>query len=78
MTAREPVNLGAGFDIRRRSCRDDQGKCRFLTASLFMIRQSLTASSRRSLDTSRAEKEFGFMAEVPFREGLREDGEVVR
>ena len=26
---------------------------------------------RRSLDTSRAEKEFGFKAKTPFEEGLR-------
>ena len=39
---------------------------------------SLFISSRRKLDISRAEKEFGFKAKTPFEEGLRKTIEWYR
>ena len=67
----DPVNLGAGFEITIRDLlkiiieeTGFQGEVVWETAKP-------DGQPRRSLDTSRAEKEFGFKAQVPFREGLR-------
>jgi GDP-L-fucose synthase len=67
----EPVNLGAGFEIQIRDlvklvCRvmGFRGEIRWDTAKP-------DGQPRRSLDTSRAEKLFGFRAEVGFEDGLR-------
>jgi len=67
----EPVNLGAGFEI---SIKDLVA----LIAKLTGFRGKVTWDSskpdgqpRRSLDTSRAESEFGFKAKVSLEDGLR-------
>ncbi len=68
----EPVNLGAGFEIRIRDlvplvarlCRF-QGEIRWDTSKP-------NGQPRRMLDTSRALREFGWKARIPFEEGLRE------
>jgi GDP-L-fucose synthase len=67
----EPVNIGAGFEI---SIRDLAA----LIADLTGYRGRLTfdptrpdGQPRRSLDTSAAERAFGFRATTDFREGLR-------
>jgi GDP-L-fucose synthase len=67
----EPVNLGAGFEI---SIKDLAEKIAALTG--FKGRLVWDASQpdgqpRRSLDTSRAEREFGFRAQIGFDEGLK-------
>jgi len=68
----EPVNLGAGFEI---SIKDLAEKIAALTG--FKGRLVWDASQpdgqpRRSLDTSRAEREFGFRARIGFDEGLKQ------
>jgi GDP-L-fucose synthase len=68
----EPVNLGAGFEI---SIRDLAEKIAALTG--FKGRLAWDASQpdgqpRRRLDTSRAEREFGFRARIGFDEGLKQ------
>jgi GDP-L-fucose synthase len=68
----EPVNLGAGFEI---SIKDLAEKIAALTG--FKGRLVWDASQpdgqpRRSLDTSRAEREFGFRARIGFDEGLNQ------
>lgn len=66
----EPVNLGAGFEI---SIADLAVMIKDIVGFYGELVYDATkpdGQPRRSLDTSRAEKEFGFMAEVPFREGL--------
>jgi GDP-L-fucose synthase len=68
----DPVNLGAGFEI---SIKDLSEKIAALTG--FQGRLVWDASQpdgqpRRSLDTSRAEREFGFRARIGFDEGLRQ------
>ncbi len=67
----EPVNLGAGFEI---SIRDLVGLvarlCRFEGAVIWDTSQP-NGQPRRMLDTSRAERLFGWKARVPFEEGLR-------
>ncbi|NTV28933.1 MAG: GDP-L-fucose synthase [Candidatus Omnitrophica bacterium] len=67
----EPVNLGAGFEI---TIRDLVGLIVELTGfqgEVVWDAGKPDGQPRRCLDTSRAEREFGFRAEVPFREGLR-------
>jgi len=68
----DPVNLGAGFEI---SIKDLTEKIVALTG--FKGRIEWDASKpdgqpRRCLDTSRAEREFGFRAQIGFEEGLRQ------
>lgn len=67
----EPVNLGSGKEISIKDlaeliCRlmDYQGEIRWDTSKP-------DGQPRRLLDTSRAEKEFGFKAKTPFEEGLK-------
>lgn len=67
----DPVNLGTDSEI---SIRDLAA----LVAELTGFKGNMTwdaaqpdGQPRRRLDVSRAKKEFGFAAEVPFREGLR-------
>jgi GDP-L-fucose synthase len=67
----EPVNLGAGFEITIRDLV-------LLITRLMEFRGEVRwdesrpdGQPRRCLDTSRAERLFGFRAEVPFEEGLR-------
>ncbi|GEJ56368.1 GDP-L-fucose synthase family protein [Anaeromyxobacter diazotrophicus] len=68
----EPVNLGAGFEIKiselvplvARLCRFD-GRIVWDTSKP-------NGQPRRMLDTSRAEREFGWKARIGFEEGLRE------
>ena len=67
----EPVNLGAGFEISIRELVDLIAR---LTGFRGEIRWDATkpdGQPRRSLDTSRAERLFGFRATTGFEEGLR-------
>lgn len=67
----EPVNIGAGFEIRIRDLVEliaeltrFDGKTRWATSKP-------DGQPRRCLDVSRARGEFGFEAKVDFREGLK-------
>ena len=67
----DPVNLGAGMEI---TIRDLVDLIQELTQYSGDIRWDISkpdGQPKRSLDVSRAEKEFGFKAEMPFREGLQ-------
>ncbi len=67
----DPVNLGSGFEI---SIRDLIGIIARLTGFTGRITWDTTKPNgqpRRKLDTSRAEREFGFRARVDFEEGLQ-------
>jgi GDP-L-fucose synthase len=67
----EPVNLGSGMEI---SIRDLAEMIRRLTGfegRLVWDTSRPNGQPRRALDTSRAEKYFGFKAQTPFEEGLR-------
>jgi GDP-L-fucose synthase len=67
----EPVNLGAGFEI---TIRDLAELIRELTGFKGDLKWDSTqpdGQPRRCLDTTRAEREFGFKARTDFREGLR-------
>jgi len=68
----DPVNLGAGFEI---SIRDLAEKIAALTGfegRLVWDTSQPDGQPRRSLDTSRAESEFGFRARIGFDEGLKQ------
>jgi GDP-L-fucose synthase len=81
----EPVNLGAGFEI---SVTELASKIAALTGyggRIVWDRSRPNGQPRRSLDTSRAERVFGFRARTSFDEGLRqtiawyrEHGEIAR
>lgn len=67
----EPVNLGSGSEI---TIRDLVLLIQSLTGYSGKIRWDTTkpdGQPKRRLDVSRAKQEFGFTAEMPFREGLK-------
>jgi GDP-L-fucose synthase len=66
----DPVNIGAGFEI---SIKDLVGLIAKQTGFQGRITWDTTKPNgqpRRCLDVSRAEREFGFHARMPFEEGL--------
>ncbi|NIN63983.1 MAG: NAD-dependent epimerase/dehydratase family protein, partial [Anaerolineae bacterium] len=74
----EPVNIGAGFEV---SIRD----LVYLITDLTGFEGQITwdtskpgGQPRRCLDTSRAEREFGFRAQTSFEEGLQKTVEWYR
>jgi GDP-L-fucose synthase len=68
----EPVNLGAGFEIRIRDLVPLVARlCRF-EGEIVWDTTKPNGQPRRMLDTSRAEREFGWRARIPFEDGLRE------
>jgi GDP-L-fucose synthase len=67
----EPVNLGSGMEI---SIKELANLIRHLTGyegEFVWDTSKPNGQPRRALDVSRAEKLFGFRAQVPFEEGLR-------
>lgn len=67
----DPVNIGAGFEI---SIKDLAEKIRQIIGFKGKILWDTTkpdGQPRRCLDTTKAEKEFGFKAKVRFDEGLK-------
>jgi GDP-L-fucose synthase len=68
----DPVNLGAGFEIRIRELVPMIARlCRF-EGEVVWDPTKPDGQPRRMLDTSRAEREFGWKAKIGFEEGLRE------
>jgi GDP-L-fucose synthase len=68
----EPVNLGAGFEIKIRDLVPLIARlCRF-EGEIVWDTSKPNGQPRRMLDTSRALKEFGWKARIGFEEGLRE------
>jgi len=68
----EPVNLGAGFEI---SIQDLAELITRLTGFKGRLKWDATkpdGQPRRCLDTSRAERAFGFKARTSFEDGLRQ------
>lgn len=67
----DPVNIGAGFEI---SIKDLAEKIRQIIGFKGKVVWDITkpdGQPRRCLDTTKAEKEFGFKAKVKFDEGLK-------
>ncbi len=68
----EPVNLGAGFEIKIRDLVPLVARlCRF-EGELVWDTTKPDGQPRRMLDTSRALREFGWKAKIAFEDGLRE------
>ena len=67
----EPVNLGAGFEITIKDLTEKIRKLTDFEGKLTWDTSKPDGQPRRSLDTSRAKKLFGFEAEMSFDEGLK-------
>jgi len=67
----EPVNICAGFEITIKDLVEIIAKLTGFKGDIVWDPSKPDGQPRRMLDTSRAEKEFGFKAKVSFEEGLR-------
>jgi GDP-L-fucose synthase len=74
----EPVNLGAGFEITIRDLAELIRELTGYEGRLAWDTSRPNGQPRRSLDTSRAQREFGFQARTGFREGLERTIEFFR
>jgi len=68
---REPVNLGAGFEISIKELVEIIAKLTGFKGAIVWDTSKPDGQPRRCLDTTRAKKEFGFVAKTPFEEGLK-------
>jgi GDP-L-fucose synthase len=68
----EAVNLGAGFEIRIRDLVPLVARLCHFQGTIEWDRSKPDGQPRRMLDTSKALRELGWKAEIPFEEGLRE------
>lgn len=67
----EPVNIGAGHEISIQDLVKIIRKYTGFSGEIHWDTSKPDGQPRRCLVTSRAEKEFGFVAKVPFEEGLK-------
>ncbi|MDI7261251.1 MAG: GDP-L-fucose synthase [Thermodesulfobacteriota bacterium] len=67
----DPINLGAGFEISIKDLVKLIVKLTGFKGDIIWDNSKPDGQPRRMLDTSRAEKEFGFKAKVGFEEGLK-------
>jgi len=67
----EPVNLGAGFEISIKKLVELIVKLTKFKGEIIWDASKPDGQPRRCLDTSRAQKEFGFKAKVSFEAGLK-------
>lgn len=67
----EPVNLGAGFEISIKDLVELIAKLTGFEGKIVWDTTKPDGQPRRRLDTSKAEKEFGFKAKTSFEEGLK-------
>ena len=74
----EPVNLGAGFEISIKDLVEVIVKLAGFSGRVVWDKTKPDGQPRRMLDTSRAEKEFGFRAWTGLEEGLRKTIEWYR
>jgi len=68
----EPVNIGAGFEISIKNLVQKICQMMQFDGEIIWDTSKPNGQPRRCLDTSKAEREFGFKAKVHFEEGLRE------
>lgn len=71
----DPVNIGAGFEISIRDLTNMIGKLTGFTGKIVWDKTKPDGQPRRLLDTTKAKKEFGFVAKTPFEAGLRKEKE---
>jgi len=74
----DPVNLGAGMEISIRDLTVRIAEMSGFHGELIWDATKPDGQPRRSLDTTKAEKLFGFRAKVPFDDGLRQTIEWFR
>ncbi|MGB9722061.1 MAG: GDP-L-fucose synthase family protein [bacterium] len=67
----DPVNIGAGFEIKIKELVQLLAKLLKYNGEINWDATKPDGQPRRMLDTSRAEKEFGFKAKTSFEEGLK-------
>ena len=67
----EPVNVGAGFEIRIRDLAALVGELTGFTGRLVFDPTKPDGQPRRRLDVTRAKEQFGFAATTDFRAGLQ-------
>ena len=67
----DPINLGAGFEISIKDLVELIVKLTGLQGKVIWDTSKPDGQPRRCLDTSKAEKEFGFRAKMDFGEGLK-------
>ena len=67
----EPVNLGAGMEISIRDLADLIGELSGFEGEIVWDTSKPNGQPRRALDTQRAREFFGFEAQMPFKEGLK-------
>jgi GDP-L-fucose synthase len=67
----EPVNLGAGFEISIKDLAESIARITGFQGRLVWNASKPDGQPRRCLDTTRADRFFGFKARTPFDEGLR-------
>jgi len=68
----EPVNLGSGIEISIKNLAEMIARLTGFEGKIVWDTSKPNGQPRRALDTSRAEKYFGFKANVSFEEGLRQ------
>jgi GDP-L-fucose synthase len=66
----EPVNLGAGFEIRMRDLADMIVRLTGFQGSVRWDTSRPNGQPRRMLDTTRAKEQFGFSPQTSFEQGL--------
>ena len=66
----EPVNLGSGYEISIQDLAHLIAEIVGFTGEIRWDTSKPNGQPRRQVDTSRAEQEFGFVAETSFRDGL--------
>jgi len=67
----EPVNLGVGREVRIRALVELIGRLTGFAGEIVWDATKPDGQPRRALDTSRARERFGFVATMPFEDGLR-------
>jgi GDP-L-fucose synthase len=68
----EPVNIGAGFEITIKELAEKIARITGFEGQIRWDTSQPDGQPRRCLDTSRAREYFGFEAQIPFEEGLKE------
>ena len=68
----EPDNLGSAFEISIKDLTETIARQTGFQGEIRWDKTKPNGQPRRKLDTSRAEKEFGFRSKISFEEGLRE------
>jgi len=67
----DPINLGTGFEISIKDLVEILVEITGFRGSIMWDTTKPDGQPRRCLDTSKAEKEFGFKAKIKFEEGLK-------